>query len=291
MYEQSIKAALTILLLLVLNKAFCQSILVSWSQQNIEGLTKEKYDEAQHLSVEQLVEKNLKDASWCDVFLTLNASVNNYRDNKLYLEKAVNQITVDQEVKLIGTSRLIIWDRIVSNDILFEGKGLVIHNDLFKVSGRANEILQNLTGKNFGYVTSYSSKKDIVELRKRWMDYLSNKEIKEIIPAIQPNAKIAEISSLSAFHAMIVSLNDNPKKNEIVKKCLNNIYQLEKMPDDEASPAQYCNPDRYTFAYLSMLIGDDKFDKSKDAKWWNAFWSKNKNNLSWNSSRGFYEVK
>ncbi|MBO0357592.1 hypothetical protein J0X19_06510 [Hymenobacter sp. BT186] len=285
------KIVLVILLSFIINKALCQNILVSWSQQNIEGLTKEKYDEAQRLPAEQLAEKNLKDASWCDVFLTLNASVNNHKQNKIYLEKIVDQITNDQETKLAGTSRLIIWDRVISNDILFEGKGLVIHNDLFKVSGRANEILQNLTGKNFGYVTSYSSNKDVIDLRKNWMDYLSNKEVKEVYSATQPNAKIPEISSLSAFHAIVISLNDNPKKSEITKRCLNNIYQLEKMPNDEASPAQYCNPDRYSFAYLSMLIGDEKFDKNKDAKWWNAFWNKNKSNLSWNSSRGCYELK
>ncbi|MDF7813252.1 hypothetical protein [Hymenobacter sp. YC55] len=285
------KNILVILLLFVFDKSLCQNVLVSWSQQNIEGLTKEKYDLAQRFSAEQLVHKNVNDASWCDVFLTLNASVNNYSKDITYLRKIADQITDNQETKLIGTSRLIIWNRVASNDLLFEGKGLIVHNDLFKVSGRANEILQNLTGKKFGYVTNNSTTKDLVELKSKWIDYLSNKEVKEISYASQPNAKIPEVSSLDAFRAIVMSLNDNPNKKEIMKKCLSNTYHLDQMPKDETSSAMYCDPDRYSFAYLSILIGDEKFDKGKDAKWWNDFWNKNKDNLVWNSSRGYYEVK
>jgi len=104
------------------------------------------YDQAQMLTASELLTKNLIDQSWSAVFLTLNASVNNFSKDSIYLRALANQIDNDAGTKLQGTSRLIIWDRIINSDIIFEGKGLVIDNDLFKVAGRANQILQSLAG-------------------------------------------------------------------------------------------------------------------------------------------------
>ena len=106
---------------------FSQKLLVSWSQQNIENYTKEMYDDAQKLTSTELLVKNLNDKSWSNVFLTLNASVNNYSKDSTYLKGLTNQISNSKETILEGTSRLIIWDRIISGDILFEGKGLIIN--------------------------------------------------------------------------------------------------------------------------------------------------------------------
>jgi hypothetical protein len=63
------------------------------------------------------------------------------------------------------------------------------------------------------------------------------------------------------------------------------------MPKDKSSSANFCNPDTYTFSYLSMLIGDEKKDDKKDAKWWQNFWNENKDKLVWNDEKGYYEVK
>ena len=125
-----------ILLTISSYESLSQRLLTSWSQQNIENYTKEMYDEAQKLTTSELLTKNLNDKSWSAVFLTLNASVNNYSKDDTYLKGLANQVTNSTETKLVGTSRLIIWDRIITGDIIFEGKGLVIDNDLFKVGGR-----------------------------------------------------------------------------------------------------------------------------------------------------------
>ena len=142
-----IKNVFLIVLILGSYKSFSQKMLVSWSQQNIDDYTKEMYDEAQKLTALELLTKNLNDQSWSAVFLTLNASINNYSKDSIYLRALANQVTNNTETKLTGTSRLIIWDRIITGDILFEGKGIVIDNDLFSVGGRANQILQNLTAR------------------------------------------------------------------------------------------------------------------------------------------------
>lgn len=269
---------------------FSQKLLMSWSQQNIENYTKEMYDEAQNLSTTQLLNKNLKDQYWSEVFLTLNASINHHSKDEEYLKSLSNQLTDKTETKLKGTSRLIIWDRISNHDLLFEGKGLVFENDLFTVAGRANQILQSLSGKNFGYVTMNSSAKDLESLKSKWLDYLNNKSVEEFKLPEFKNSKISEINSLSAVKALIFSLQPNSQKEEITKKCLSKIYNLSEMPK-EKGPHSLCNPDTYTFGYLAMLFGDEKANNSKDAMWWLDFWNKNEKKLIWNSDKGIYEAQ
>jgi len=120
---------------------------------------------------------------------------------------------------------------------------------------------------------------------------LSGKPTEEYKPIEYVNAKIAEVSSQEAVHALIISLQDNAIKDEITKKCLKNVYQLDEMPTDKSSSAVYCNPDTYTIAYLGMLFGNEKADEKKNAKWWLEFWNQNHNKLKWNSEKGIYEIK
>lgn len=270
---------------------FSQKLLVSWSQQNIENYTKEMYDAAQKLSSSELLAKNLTDNSWSAVFLTLNASVNNYSKDTAYLKGLAGQLTNKTETKLEGTSRLIIWDRIISGDILFEGKGLVMDNDLFQAGGRANQLLQILTSKNFGFVSIHTTSKELEELKNKWLAFLSDNPVEEYKPIDYKKAKIPEISSPEAVQALIISLQDNPKKQQITKNCLKKIYKLDEMPKEKDSPANFCNPDTYTFSYLGMLFGEKKPDETRDANWWKNFWETNHNNFAWNGEKGIYEVK
>ena len=83
-------------------ESFSQSVLTSWSQQSIENYTKEMYDEAQTLSSSELLSKNLSDRSWSAVFLTLNASINNYSKDGIYLKELANQITNNKVTKFRG---------------------------------------------------------------------------------------------------------------------------------------------------------------------------------------------
>lgn len=280
-----------ILLLVICQPSFSQRILMSWSQQNIENYTREMYDAAQKLTSTELLSKNLNVDSWSEVFVTLNASKNHHAKDPVYLQGLANQIINREEIRLKGTSRLIIWDRIISGDIIFEGKGLVIDNDLFTIAGRANQILQTLTDKNFGYITIKTTEKELEALKTKWLDFLGNKPVEEYKPAEFPNAKIAELSSMTAVQALIISLQDNPTKSQITKNCLKKIYNLEELPTDKSAQANFCNPDRYTFSYLGMLFGHEKLDETKDAKWWQNFWETNHAQLAWNSEKGIYQLK
>jgi len=284
------KIYLVIVLFWSFNTTYAQKVLGSWSQQNITNYTRERYDAAQQLTAAQLLEKNLQDSYWSEIFLTLSASVNNYEKDTNYLRSLAEQITNTTVTKLKGTSRLIIWDRIITGDITFEGKGLVIENDLFTVAGRANQLLQNLCDKNFGYISINATPQDLEIMKNKWLAHLNNERPETFRRTEMINAKIPEISSLTAVHALIISLQTNTGKEQVTKDCLNTIYKLDKMPGDKNDPAQNCNPDQYTFGYLGILFGDEKFNETKNAEWWLKFWVKNKDKLSWDIEKGIYTV-
>ena len=61
------KIVIIILALFYSFSTYSQQVLMSWGQQTIEGLTKDKYDVAQKLTGEELLQKNLADETWCDV--------------------------------------------------------------------------------------------------------------------------------------------------------------------------------------------------------------------------------
>jgi hypothetical protein len=268
-----------IILILNFHLFFTQKILVSWGQQTIEGLTEEKFNDAQKLTSEQLLKKNVNDKTWCDIFLTLNSSVNNQTKNKDYLKGLTDQIINKKITLLEGTSKLIIWDRIISGDILFEGKGLIIENDLFTTAGRANQLLQNLTNKNFGYISIHSTDQDLLAIKNKWLTFLSDESVDEFHPIEFKNSKIPIASNLNAVEAFIISIQTNPKKDVFTKKCLQKIYKLDAMPK-EKGPEMYCNPDTYSYANLGMLFGDSQLNETKDAKWWKIFWDKNNSKLT-----------
>ncbi|MGG5578309.1 hypothetical protein ACPDHL_13335 [Myroides sp. C15-4] len=271
--------------------SFSQKLLTSWSQQNIENYTKEMYDEAQNLSSAELVEKNVNDEYWSEVFLTLNASLNHHAKDIDFLHALTEQITDKTQTNLKGSSRLIIWDRISSGDLTFEGKGIVFENDLFTVAGRANQLLQSLTNKNFGFITIETSQEELESIKNKWQAHLAGKPVDEFQPVKFQNSKIPEISSLAAIKALVISLQENPIKNQLTKKCLHDLYNLEELPKEKGSSASYCNPDTYTYAYLGMVFGHKKADDDKNATWWLNFWNENQNKLIWNSSAGIYEIK
>jgi len=90
------------------------------------------------------------------------------------IPELLKRITDNHEVGLINTSDLIIWERIESGDLKFWGHGGVANDDLFTVAGRANHLLERITGEDFGWVSMYSIGKDLKKLQNRWAYWLMN---------------------------------------------------------------------------------------------------------------------
>ncbi|RYG65842.1 hypothetical protein EON80_16570 [bacterium] len=157
---------------------------------------------------------------WVDVFLLLIAS-QQYKTDDGFLEDISTKILDNTVTKLTNTSRLIIWERIITGDILFEGKGYQTSDDLFQVSGRANFLLRNLTGKDFGYVSMKSAKKELKLLQSNWTKFLKKEIVAEYIdPYEYSNKALKEIRSKVALQALIYSLKPSAEKEALTKKCI-----------------------------------------------------------------------
>ena len=279
---------MTITLCVAANAAKGDGILISWSPGDVPGITEESFNAAKSLAPEEVPKKNLTVSSWPEAFL-LMVSANQHKGNQPLLKALALQLTNNTKADLKATNRLIIWERITSGEIQFEGKGYQVSDDLFTVSGRANWMLRNLSKKNFGYVKPTTSAEDLTKLQQIWLRWLSGEQVEDVQEMYVSSRKgLEEIRSPEALEALINSLKPTKEKEKLTVDCLKRIYKVDKLPDDPNAPASLCNPDKYTHNYLSVISGvKDKHDYS----WWNSWWTSNKTNLKWNPEKGEFEVK
>jgi hypothetical protein len=239
------------------------------------------------LPPEEIPKKNLEVKSWGDAYLLMVAA-SQHKTEKSLQESLIGQLTDQTSCELKETSRLIIWERVSSGEILFEGKGLQVSDDLFTVGGRANWLLRNLTSKNFAFVKPKSSKTELMSLKQAWEQWLAGKEVAPYKPPFEVKPGLDEIKSLEALEALIDSLKPSEAKDVLTKTALKRLYKLDELPEDPESPANLCNPDTYARQYLTTLTD---IKEKHDHKWWSDWWAANKKQLRWNSDLDRFEIK
>lgn len=89
------------------------------------------------------------------------------------IPKLIELIDNNNEVGLINTADLIIWERIQSGDLKFYGHGGIVQDDLFKVSGRANHLLKEITGENFGIIRMNTKQNELKVIQDEWIKWLN----------------------------------------------------------------------------------------------------------------------
>jgi hypothetical protein len=268
--------------------AFADGVLMAWNPADVPGITEESVKAARQLDVAQILTKNRKVTSWGDALLLMIGSTG-HKDDTALLRGLILQLNDRTNVRLEGTRRLVIWERIISGEIDFEGKGYQTSDDLFTVAGRANWILRNLTAKTFGLVKPKSSAEELLEIQKKWTRWINGETVEEyrsLFPA--PEKAIAEISSIEALEGLIVSLRPTAYKTELTSACLKRMYNLDALPEDPNTPGALCSPDTYTYPYLTMLTG---VRERHDHVWWANWWETNRSRLSWNQETGAFELK
>ena len=88
----------------------------------------------------------------------------------------INLVTNKKEVGLTNSADLIIWERIQNKQMEFYGHGGISYDDLFTVAGRANRLLTQITGEDFGRVSMYSTQEQLQSLQKKWIKWIKNLE-------------------------------------------------------------------------------------------------------------------
>jgi hypothetical protein len=293
-YESSnMKNKLFVILLIIVSGFLAQQVradgvLLSWSERDVQGVTEEAFNEAKLLTAEQITRRNLAVHSWADAFLLMVAATPR-KDEKPLLAGLVAQLTNQSKSVLQGTGRLIIWERITSGEMLFEGKGYQVDDDLFTVAGRANWMLRNLTKKNFGYVRLRTSGDELTKLQQKWTGFLAGGQVEEFKNPYETTEKgLGEIRSRDALEALIVVLKPTEAKDKLTRDCLQRIYKMDKLPTDPDSPALMCSPDPLTHGYLAVIT--DVKDKH-DYEWWKSWWQQNQGKLQWQREQGKFVVK
>lgn len=282
------KLASLFMVLMLSFGAMADGILMSWAPTDMKGMTKERFEGTKAWSGEDILSKNLEVTEWPEAYLLLLASQQHIND-KDFVSKLIEQVSDTSKAKLSNTGRLIIWERITSGDILFEGKGMQIEDDLFSVGGRANWILRTLLKKNFGYIKMHTTKDAAQQLQQKWKDHSAGKKVPAYEdPYPTDETGLSEIRSLDALQALIVSLKESDAKTKLTRDCLQRLYHRDDLPADKDDPANFCNPDNYTNSYLMALTNEKDVH---DAEWWMKWWNENKEKLVWNKKEGKFFVK
>jgi len=264
-------------------------VLLSWGPADIEGMNAERWSHAKALLPEDIRARVEVATSWAETYEALLGSLQ-YRDDKGFLAELATRVVLRDAGPLRGANRLIIWERVESGDILFEGKGFEVNDDLFTAAGRANWILRNLTGRDFGHVLGSSSPSEIADLQFRWFRYLSGETPCEWEnPFSTPGEGLQEIQSLAALRGLISALSPSEEKSRVTHWCLERLYGLSSLPTEPGAPGRLCNPDVYTHSYLAKLTGDPEMH---DQSWWRHWLADNFKVLVWNpKSAQFYVAR
>lgn len=89
---------------------------------------------------------------------------------KIGIQELIKRITNTKEVGLEGSVNLVINYRVENGDMLLE-PGKVIDDDLFRVYGRANYLLKEITGEDFGSADMNATDKELIKLQRKWIKW------------------------------------------------------------------------------------------------------------------------
>jgi len=253
-------------------------MLVSWGGSDIEGMSEERFNAAKKLSPSQLLSLNVQAKTWAQVYEVV-VGVRNHRTDEAMITKLVDQLTDKTAVRLKGTRRLIVWERVTSGELFFDGQGLQLDNDVFTVAGRANWALETALEKRFGVVSPKSSSSELKQLQALWRKHLKGETVPEFTePYPSKKRGSTQIRSPQAIEALIHSLDSSATKSAHITRCLRDLYGLDAMPTSPDAMGRACNPDMWIHGYLLQVT---PVAKRQSATWWKSWWQKNASNLVW----------
>jgi hypothetical protein len=262
--------------------------LMSWSPESIEGMTEARWEKAKKRKVAAVLELNLGATSWADCYEVL-LGASQHRDDPDLVRGLVDQLGDRSMRALDATSQLVIWERIRTGEILFEGKGFQVDDDLFQVAGRANWVLRVLHKKNFGSIKPSSGTEEVKAIADRWRAYLAGQTVDEWESPFETNQEgLSEIRSLAALEALVTSLQPSAAKSKHVQRCLKDLYGVTDLPTEPGAPGRLCSPDPWIHTYLAKITD---VDGGHTSEWWADWWKQHKDQLEWNATDGKFTVR
>lgn len=126
-----------------------------------------------HYSVPFILDKIDNDSNYHYIFLAEYWIAFHYKN---IIPDLIKRVTNKKEVGLVNSADLIIWERVKAKKMQFYGHGGISNDDLFTVAGRANRLLSEITGEDFGHVSMYSTQEQLATLQQKWIKWLKKLE-------------------------------------------------------------------------------------------------------------------
>ena len=288
MEPRRIITRIMLLMAIVPVMARADGVLMSRSPRNLDGMPRQRWEAARKQSAKEVLKATRTVRSWPDAYLCMVGAMQ-HKEDKVLLAGLADQLTHADELHLKDTGRLIIWERVASGDITFEGERLQIEDDRFTAAGRANWILRSMTRKNFGYVRPGPSGESLLSLQEKWRKWLAGEQVQEYVDPYPAAEKgLAEIKSPAAIQALVVSLQPSQEKDRRTTQCLHEVYHLEKLPTEPGAPGRLCSPDPWAYTYLAKITD---VDGQHDPAWWLKWWEESKSDLVWDPAVGKFRVR
>lgn len=116
-----------------------------------------------------ILDKINNDSNYAYLFVAEHWIAFHYPD---IIPELIKLLTYKKYVGLVNTADLIIWERIEAKQMQFYGHGRISKDDLFTVAGRANRLLKEISGEDFGNVSMYSTQDQLQTIQKEWIKWL-----------------------------------------------------------------------------------------------------------------------
>ena len=123
-----------------------------------------------HYSSSYILEKIDKDSNYYYLFVAEYWIAFHYKE---MIPALIERITCKKEIGLVNYADLKIPERIASGQMETVDHGAYSMDDLFTIAGRANRLLTEITGEDFGHVSMYSTQEQLMVLQKKWVAWLN----------------------------------------------------------------------------------------------------------------------
>jgi hypothetical protein len=198
------------------------------------------------------------------------------------IKELIKLVQKNKVIPMTETYKLIIWERIRNGDMVFEGRGIIVDDDLFNVAGKANWILRYIYGVRFGLVQINSTQFALDELARKWTELYKGRSAGATPEVIHNSKTLACLKDTLVLKTLIFTLQPSEKKTQYINTCLEQ-FKLKSVPKDPLVSGYYCNPDNYAIEYLNKIVELKSPLKSADA--WKRWYDANKSKIVYDEKK------
>jgi len=230
--------------LLLTYSVYADDILGEWNvQKDIKNFSPYQYENAKNWNSKQIASMLESNTTWSQLFFISYGARHRYNQgDTTMIKELIKLVQKNKVIPMTETYKLIIWERIRNGDMVFEGRGIIVDDDLFNVAGKANWILRYIYGVRFGLVQINSTQFALDELARKWTELYKGKSAGAIPEVIHNSKTLACLKDTLVLKTLIFTLQPSEKKTKYINTCLEQ-FKLKSVPKDPLVSGYYCNPD------------------------------------------------